>query len=175
MEPSATPNMRNTAYPSEELTMPVIMSDSAMTNATETAAPTMRGQVAAVRGSRANVALPVVSPGCPEHARATVGKFMGIEAGNRTLIGVITDVRLQGNPQEAHDAHSVAEVDLIGEIRSAADGSVSFRRGVTGYPAIGDRAALVTSDVLRLIFNVSSRCSVEIGQLQQDPALGAFI
>ena len=56
------------------------------------------GRVISVRGSQASVGLPAASPQLPEEARATVGKFLGVRAGNSLLVGLIADVSLRTDP-----------------------------------------------------------------------------
>jgi DNA helicase HerA-like ATPase len=46
---------------------------------------------------------------------------------------------------------------------------------VTDYPAIGDPAALITRDELRLIYDISGSDTIDIGHLQQDPSIGAYV
>ncbi|HHY50401.1 MAG TPA: hypothetical protein GYA10_11705, partial [Alphaproteobacteria bacterium] len=48
------------------------------------------GHVLSVRGSEAHVGLPAPWPN--EDKRATVGKYLAIEAGGRRVIGMITEV-----------------------------------------------------------------------------------
>ena len=47
----------------------------------------------------------------------------------------------------------------MGEIKQRDDGKAYFQRGVTDYPAIGDPAALITRDELRLIYDISERAT----------------
>jgi len=63
----------------------------------------------------------------------------------------------------------------MGEIRQREDGSAYFQRGVTEYPAIGDRATLLSRAELRLIYDVSSGDTINIGHLQQDESLAAYV
>jgi uncharacterized protein len=132
------------------------------------------GHVLSVRGSEAQVGLP--SPSSNDEVRATVGKFLAIGAGRRRLIGMVTEVSVN-NSNDLHGAHSgaVARVDLMGEIRRDASGADSFRRGVAEYPAIGDTAATLAKDELRLIYRASTANSINIGHLHHDESIPAFI
>ncbi|MGD0720399.1 MAG: DUF87 domain-containing protein [Roseiarcus sp.] len=138
------------------------------------------GHILSVRGSQAQVGLP--SPSRNDEARATVGKFLAIRAGKRRLIGMVTEVSVN-SADGVHDADSVyghrygavARIDLMGEIRRDEAGVESFRRGVTEYPAIGDTAALIGKDELRLIYKASSANAINIGHLHQDESIPAFI
>jgi hypothetical protein len=92
------------------------------------------GQVISVRGSRASVGLLTAPESERAAARATVGKFLGISAGDSVLVGVITRVLIEAPALAKENGwHATADVDLVGEIKAA-----QFQRGVTDYPAIGD-------------------------------------
>jgi DNA helicase HerA-like ATPase len=125
------------------------------------------GQVLAVRGSEAQVGLPAPWP--DGDSRATVGKYLSIEAGPRQVIGMITEVtaRRPDSPQVT-EYRAVARIDLMGEIARDATGKLSFRRGVAEYPAIGDAVALLDAAGLRLIYAQSGIRTVEVGTLEHE-------
>ncbi len=131
------------------------------------------GRVISVHGSQASVGIPAMSPQGPEEKRVTVGKFLGVAVGKSLLVGLITDVSLR-NEGGSNDV-AVAQLDLIGEIRSGELGTAYFQRGVTAYPGIGDPVVFVGSRELRLIFQNSSSRMIEVGRLHQDAAIPAGI
>jgi uncharacterized protein len=134
------------------------------------------GQVVSVRGSQATVGL--LSPPLLDRSgqRSTVGKFLGIRAGNSLLVGVITNVSIE-TPAVAKGlgCHSTADLDLVGEIRDRDTPAAHFKRGVTEYPAIGDPVFGISAGELRLVFKVGSTSVIEIGHLQQDATIGAYV
>jgi DNA helicase HerA-like ATPase len=134
------------------------------------------GHVVSVRGSQATVGL--LNPPLQDwnNLRSTVGKFLGIRAGESLLIGVITNVSIE-TPALAKElgCHSTADLDLVGEIKQSATTPAQFQRGVTEYPAIGDPVLAVGARELRLVFNVASTSVIEIGHLQQDSTIGAYV
>jgi DNA helicase HerA-like ATPase len=133
------------------------------------------GRVVSVCGSQATVGL--LNPSHdPNQARATVGKFLGIRTGHSLLVGVITNVSIE-TPASAreHGCHSTADLDLVGEIKQSESAEARFQRGVAEYPAIGDSVLAVGARELRLVFNVSGESVIEIGQLQQDSTIGAYV
>ncbi len=132
------------------------------------------GYVISVRGSQASVGLPPPSASGSDEARATVGKFLGVRTAKSLLIGVITDVSIETLAME-HGYHAIAYVDLVGEIKEHGTTLARFQRGVSEYPAIGDPVALIGARELRLVFNIRAGSVIDIGHLQQDSAIGAYI
>ena len=132
------------------------------------------GHVVSVRGAKVSVALMPVSELADAQAPVTVGRFVGVRAWNSLLIGVITDVSA---PPQAHGeaAPALASIDVIGEIREPATASAHFRRGVSTYAAIGDPVLPVGKAELGLVFNLSGETVIEIGDLHQDEAIGAYV
>ncbi|MDR3467502.1 MAG: ATP-binding protein [Xanthobacteraceae bacterium] len=112
----------------------------------------------------------------PSTLRATVGRFLGIRVGTVIQVGVVTNVSLETNPAPRdQDFISAAQIDLIGEIHGHGTVAARFNRGVTDYPAIGDPVITIGPDELRLIFNVSGAGVVDVGTLQQNTALAAYV
>jgi uncharacterized protein len=135
------------------------------------------GRVVSVRGSQARVGLSASPSPDSSKARSTVGKFLGIRAGESLLIGVITNVSIETSALTNDDrgGHSAADLDLVGEIKQSAAGQAQFQRGVTEYPAIGDSVFAVGARELRLVFNASSTSAIEIGHLAQDSSIAAYV
>jgi DNA helicase HerA-like ATPase len=134
------------------------------------------GRVLAVRGSEASIGLIEWSWTNPEETRTTVGQFLGIRGHNKVIIGVVTDSSIQGLPVARERGYAVnVSVDLMGELRTDAKGKVHFVRGVTEYPSIGDAAYLISQDELKAIYDISSKATIDIGSLQQDNSLRAYI
>jgi DNA helicase HerA-like ATPase len=134
------------------------------------------GRVLSVRGSQAKVEFPAVSPLDGEEARVTVGKFVGIRAGDSMLLGVVTDVALTTDVVEAGGSFAaVVHLDIVGEIVDVDTPQARFRRGVAGYPAISDTARPVGFRELSLLFGVSGHDTITVGHLHQDRSIGACL
>ena len=134
------------------------------------------GHVIAVRGSQASVGLSATLTRDADEPRVTVGKFLGVRVDRSLLIGVVTDVSLRTEPvAREQDYITVAALDVIGEITDVDGPGARFRRGVSAYPGIGDRATFVGSRELRLIFNISGPSVIDVGELQQDGSIGAYV
>jgi DNA helicase HerA-like ATPase len=132
--------------------------------------------VIAVRGSQASIGLAPAFAHQGEEPRVTVGKFLGVRVNGSLLIGVVTDVSLRTEPvTRERDYITVAALDVIGEIHDLDTASARFQRGVADYPAIGDSAFFIGTRELRLIFNVTGPSVIDIGHLQQDASIGAYV
>lgn len=134
------------------------------------------GRVVSVRGSQTSVGFAAPSLAASEDSRITVGKFLGVRTGRTLLIGVVTDVAFQATPPVRDQGFAVAaQLDLFGEIQDHGTQQARFQRGLTSYPAIGDAAIAIGPDELRLIYSIAGANAIGLGQLQQDPAIAAFV
>jgi uncharacterized protein len=136
-------------------------------------AGTSLGHVYSVSGSQASIAL--MNADGPGRAWMKVGKFIKIQTGKTLLVGVVTEVSVRPAPGMKDQGHyGTASVDLAGEIGQAG-GKLSFRRGVTEYPAVGDSAMPLSSDELRIVFDTAETKTIKIGHLQQDRTISVGI
>src|SRR3954463_9918825 len=134
------------------------------------------GRVVSVCGSQATVGFSTAPLQDSNEGRATVGKFLGIRTGGSLLVGVITNVAVESPAlAKEHGCHSTAALDLVGEIKQSGTNAGKFQRGVSEYPAIGDPVMAIGPRELRLVFNVVGRSMIEIGHLQQDSTIGAYV
>ncbi len=134
------------------------------------------GKIIAVSGSTATMGVVAAGFNTAEDTRTTVSKFVMIHSGKSRLIGVITEISLN-LPLFAKEQgfRAIAEMDLMGEIRTDETGATDFWRGVSEYPAIGDVAAQLTSDEFRQIYKRNDTCTGVIGRLQQDASIDALV
>jgi hypothetical protein len=134
------------------------------------------GNIIAVSGSTATIGILPSGLSSAEDARTTVSKFVMIHSGRSRLIGVVTEISLNLPPFAKEQGYlAIAEVDLMGEIRTEAAGTETFWRGVSEYPAISDAVTLLTSGEFRLIYKKSDAETGSIGTLQQDHSTEAYI
>lgn len=134
--------------------------------------PAALGRVISVRGSQARIGLVTTSQINESNVRATVGQFFGIRTATTIIVAMITEVSRENlSPNDNYIA--VASVDLLGEI--AAGPSGRFQRGVTGYPTIGDPVDVLTNQQLRTVYAPSRAEQINIGTLQQDPSVTAYV
>src|SRR4030088_1148819 len=131
------------------------------------------GRVISVRGSLARVGLLSVSQMGMSEVRATVGRFVSIRCPNSTIVAMITEVSCEHLPSS--DAYiASASVDLLGEILGIPE-RPKFQRGVTHYPTIGDAVELITNQELRTVYAPSGSDQINIGTLQQDRSVIAYV
>lgn len=131
------------------------------------------GRVISVRGSLARVGLLAESHMPISEIRATVGRFVSIRCASSVIVAMITEVSCE-NLSSADNYIAIASVDLLGEILNAAD-KAKFQRGVTNYPTIGDSVDLITSQELRTIYAPTGSDQINIGFLQQDRSVIAYV
>ncbi|WP_314945730.1 ATP-binding protein [Bradyrhizobium cosmicum] len=131
------------------------------------------GRVISVRGSLARVGLLAESRMPVSEVRATVGRFVSIRCASSVIVAMITEVSCE-NLSSADNYIAIASVDLLGEIHNAAD-KAKFQRGVTNYPTIGDSVDLITSQELRTIYAPTGSDQINVGFLQQDRSVVAYV
>src|SRR3977135_1083292 len=131
------------------------------------------GRVISVRGSLARVGLLATSQMATSEVRATVGRFVSIRCTNSTIVAMITEVSCENLPTSANYIAS-AGVDLLGEILGGPE-RPKFQRGVTNYPTIGDAVDLINNSELRTVYAPTGSDQINIGTLQQDPSVIAYV
>ena len=104
--------------------------------------------------------------------RATVGRFVSIRCASSVIVAMITEVSCEN--LTSPDYIAIASVDLLGEILNAAD-KAKFQRGVTNYPTIGNSVDLITSQELRTIYAPTGSDQINVGFLQQDRSVVAYV
>jgi DNA helicase HerA-like ATPase len=131
------------------------------------------GRVISVRGSLARVGLLAANEMAAPEARGTVGRFVSIRCANSTIVAMLTEVSSENLPA-SDDYMASASVDLLGEILGTPE-RPRFQRGVTHYPTIGDSVDLITNQELRTVYAPKGSDQIDIGTLQQDPSVTAYV
>src|SRR3982750_1086291 len=129
------------------------------------------GRVISVRGSLARAGL--LAAKSPLEVRATVGRFVSIRCASSTIVAMITEVSCENLPDSGAYIAS-ASVDLLGEILGGPE-RPRFQRGVTTYPTIGDAVDLITNQELRTVYAPMGSDQIDIGTLQQDQSVTAYV
>jgi uncharacterized protein len=135
------------------------------------------GFVVSVSGSQASVRLRGAwLPNGADANGATVGNFLVIRTKHSRIIGVITKISEETRPLDGKPCdHTIAQVDLLGEIKQDKGGPDCFQRGVTEYAMIGDATDIITNQELRLIYSIAGPATINVGSLQQDSSIAAYV
>jgi uncharacterized protein len=144
---------------------------------TNSPAPPARGyigRVVSISGAKANLSL-VGNSQAGDEDHTTVGKFVGIISGRSVIIGLISEVNEDITLIGHGERRSIAQLELIGEIKSREAGSAYFQRGINHYPKIGDGAVLMNEAELRVMYGGAGSDRAHIGDLQQNKTIGVHI
>jgi DNA helicase HerA-like ATPase len=134
------------------------------------------GFVVSVTGARAGVRLYKRSSEDGDGSRVTIGRLVAINTGASRIVGVITRVSVsEPEPGVERGGFILADVDFLGEIKQAGTDQALFQRGVTDYPTIGDSMTPLIRDELGLIHHVAASETIEVGRLQLDDTIPAYI
>src|ERR1700730_16139265 len=131
------------------------------------------GRVISVRGSLARVGLLAAGQMGLTEVRATVGRFVSIRCASSSIVAMITEVSCE-NLSDSDIYIATASVDLLGEILGGPERS-KFQRGVTNFPTFGDSVELVTPQDLRTVYAPVGSDQINVGTLQQDPSVIAYV
>jgi len=105
----------------------------------------------------------------------TVGAFLGIWNGRTMIVGSLCDISLHKLADGQQSGPATGRVDLLGELILDKPGAGYFQRGVAGYPKLDSPLMPIGHDALSIIFDTSGPNTINIGYLQQDPSIGAYI
>ncbi len=157
----------------------MIASSDQRTMPAPAAAPRPRetvGRVTGISGAQATVTLEARA-GAPPGDHATVGRFLGLMSSSTLIIGVISEINetLGHGTDGARARHSIARLELLGEIGPGENRTVSFTRGINSFPKIGDGAILMSERELRVVYGAVDNDRAHIGDLQQSPDIGVHI
>ena len=90
------------------------------------------------------------------------------------LVSALSAPSPTNNPNEKE--LRIVEVEFIGELPKGPDGVPrSFRRGLSGYPSLGDPVYRANRAELALAYACDAASSVRVGHIQQDPSIPAMI
>ena len=129
----------------------------AMPDAASSVSPSDKsiGRIVSVTGSKAIVMLD--SPkegGVLRNDRPDMGTLLGIDTANTVVLAIISALSVPVPAQRDGDAEIwIAELGLVGELWRDESGSANlFARGVTVYPALGDRVRVASKSELEAAF-----------------------
>jgi DNA helicase HerA-like ATPase len=134
------------------------------------------GRLVAVSGSQATMQFSI-DPSAPREpdTEVTVGSLVGIQTGTSLAIGALCEVSLQDVASGQRGSDAIGRIDLLGEIICDALGERHFHRGIMVYPQLGSTVIPIGNDALQIIFDSTNPHTIEVGRLQQNDAIAAFV
>jgi DNA helicase HerA-like ATPase len=140
------------------------------------------GRIVSVTGAKAIVLLDdgLVSEDKRSRARAErpeMGTLFAIDTTDTVVLAIVSALSVPVPAQREGESELwIAELGLVGELWKPADGrGITFNRGVSVYPALGDRVRVASRHELEQAFCGDRRNSVRIGCIRQDPSISATI
>lgn len=137
------------------------------------------GRVASVTGSRIVIVVEDGSERNTAPARELQkGALVKIINGRSSIFGLVTTVSKPFiTTVESGDGVTLAELALLGEIEEPKDGEshVTFQRGVSYYPVVGESVFAASQDDLSIVYARPEKSSVRIGTIHQDQSIPAYI
>ncbi len=137
------------------------------------------GRIVSVTGAKAIVLLDgkADASGRKTMHRPEMGTLLAIDTNSTIVLAIVSALSVPVPAQREGDAEIwIAELGLVGELWKAADGRVtSFNRGVTTYPALGDRVRKSNKPELETAFCGDMSKSVRVGCIRQDPSIPAMV
>jgi len=140
------------------------------------------GRIVSVTGAKAIVLLDggraaVGGRPKPGAHRPEIGTLFAIDTTNTTVLAIVSALSVPVPAQRDGESELwIAELGLVGELWKAVAGrQASFNRGVTVYPALGDRVRVAQRAELELAFSGDKRHSVRVGCIRQDPSISAMV
>ncbi len=137
------------------------------------------GRIVSVTGSKAIVLLDGNTDGRVRtiNERPEMGTLLGIDTANTVVLAIVSALSVPVPAQRDGDSEIwIAELGLVGELwKSAHGGPITFNRGVTVYPALGDRVRVASKTELELAFCGDIARSVRVGCIRQDASIPAMV
>ncbi len=137
------------------------------------------GRIVSVTGSKAIVLLDGPADGRVRSLqdRPEMGTLLAIDTANTIVLAIVSALSVPVPSQREGDAEIwIAELGLVGELWKSADRSRhKFNRGVTIYPALGDRVRVASKIELETAFCGDDVASVRIGCIRQDSSIPAMV
>lgn len=137
------------------------------------------GRIVSVTGSKAIVLLDGQIEGRVRsiNDRPEMGTLLAIDTATTIVLAIVSALSV---PVPAHREGEteiwIAELGLVGELwKSVENRKASFNRGVTIYPALGDRVRVASKAELETAFCGDSAASVRVGCIRQDSSIPAMV
>ena len=136
------------------------------------------GRIVSVTGSKAIVLLDDNRRNRESNAnRPEMGTLLGIDTAGSIVLGLVSALSVPVPAQKEDDPEVwIAELGLVGELPKDKEGrAVTFQRGVTAYPALGDRVRVASREELLKALSASADTAVRVGTIRQDSTIPAMV
>jgi uncharacterized protein len=137
------------------------------------------GRIVSVTGSKAIVLLDGQTNGKVRsiNDRPEMGTLLAIDTANTIVLAIVSALSVPVPAQRDGDSEIwIAELGLVGELWKSQDGGkAGFNRGVTVYPALGDRVRVSSKAELEIAFCGEGAASVRVGCIRQDSSIPAMV
>lgn len=137
------------------------------------------GRIVSVTGAKAILLLDgaVLTSGENGHGRSDMGTLLAIDTPETIVLAIVSGLSVPVPSQRDGEPELwIAELGLVGELRKGRDGRpFAFNRGVTIYPALGDRVRTAVKSELELAFCGDTTGSVRVGCIRQDNSIPAMV
>ncbi len=136
------------------------------------------GEVVSVNGAYAVIMVNTDNRGLNRQFRPQIGALMNIKTGAAMTVGRICAMSAPAPSAgaDSNDAHFI-ELELIGEFSANTEDSskITFQRGISSYPVLGDSAHMTSHKELAAIFSAAGPSYMRIGSVVQDAAIPAIV
>jgi uncharacterized protein len=137
------------------------------------------GRIVSVTGSKAIVLLDGQNEGRVRslNDRPEMGTLLAIDTANTIVLAIVSALSVPVPAQREGDSEVwIAELGLVGELwRSEDKKTAKFNRGVTVYPALGDRVRVSSKPELEFAFCGDGGSAVRVGCIRQDSSIPAMV
>lgn len=137
------------------------------------------GRIVSVTGSKAIVLLDGGSNlrGRASSSRPDMGTLLAIDTGRTTVLAIVSALSVPVPSQREGDGEVwIAELGLVGELQGSNKSETpSFNRGVSAYPALGDRVRVAQKSELVATFCGDMGAMVRVGTIRQDSSIPAMV
>ena len=136
------------------------------------------GRIVAVTGAHAIILLDAQEGVFGSTSKgAEIGNLMKVDTPNSVTLALVSAL---SSPAPSHGSGDkelrIVEVEFIGELPKGPDGiPKSFRRGVSGYPSLGDPVFRATRPELSMAYACDEETGIRVGCIQQDQTIPAMV
>ena len=133
------------------------------------------GRIVSVTGSKAIVLLDSKDGRSRSlNDRPEMGTLLAIDTNNTVVLAIVSALSVPVPAQRDGESEIwIAELGLVGELWRGTP--MTFNRGVTVYPTLGDRVRVASKGELEFAFCGDTSSSVRVGCIRQDTSIAAMV